>query len=313
MRIRLDISKNLKDQFIAGFKLELKGDVYPMNPSLGEGGHMKVLDFPGELEFYHFGSTRFKEPIEMTSVNPATTDWFIIHINLSMVKQEKKVGERLIHFQKYLPIGTLLYGPNLEIFTLIPQDVNSEVTTIRFSRRFLECYFENAGSVIDFDKPLSYEDLDADLESLLFKALQAMNDRLACHALILKFLQNYFRKLKQHEHTEKLEKIHPEDVQSLFKAAKMLRDPLASDIPNLKKLAAMANMGGTKFKTLFKQVFGKPPMEYRNRVRMEFAREEIQIKGRTPSELSHELGYAHPSNFTTAYKKFFGQLPSAKT
>ncbi len=312
MQIRLDISKNLKDQFIAGFGLELENGIYPMNPSLGEGGGMKVLEFPGELEFYHFGATRFKEPIEMLSVNPESTDWFIIHINLSMVKQEKKVGERLIHFQKYLPIGTLLYGPNLEIFTLIPEGVNSEVTTIRFSRNFLESYFEEAGSVVDFDKPLSYEDLDTDLESCLFKALQAMNDRLACHALILEFLRSYFRKLKQHEQTESLERIHPEDVQSLFKTAKILRDPLASDIPNLKNLAAMTNMGGTKFKTLFKQVFGKPPMEYRNRIRMEFAREEIQLKGRTPTELSHELGYAHPSNFTTAYKKFFGQLPSAR-
>ncbi len=311
MEVQLDISKSLKDQFINHFQLEKKGEAYPMNPAVGKGGAMRVIEFPGELEFYHFGATRFTQPIEMSSVNPPDTNWFIIHINLSKVRQEKKVEDKTIHFQKFLPIGILLYGPKLEIFTLIPAGVESEVTTIRFSKSFLDNYFKTASAVIDFNKNLSYEDLDHLLESCLNKAIDAMSDKLRCHALILEFLDLYFKKLKLHEQASVIEKLHPTDIQNLFKIVTLLRDPLNIDIPPIKELAVKANMGSTKFKTLFRQVFGKPPKEYRHRIRMEYAYDQIKNVRRSPTELSHELGYAHPSNFTLAYKKYFGSLPSS--
>ena len=90
----------------------------------------------------------------------------------------------------------------------------------------------------------------------------------------------------------------------------LLRDPLSNNTPSMQELAEKSGMGATKFKTLFKQVFGKPPFEYRKKIRMEYAREQIQVHGKTPSELSYELGYTHPTNFTLAYKKEYGVLPS---
>lgn len=70
-------------------------------------------------------------------------------------------------------------------------------------------------------------------------------------------------------------------------------------------------MGVTKFKESFKLVFGLAPLQYRNRIRMEYAREELMHQRKTASELSYELGYAHPSNFTATFKQYFGKLPSA--
>ena len=72
-------------------------------------------------------------------------------------------------------------------------------------------------------------------------------------------------------------------------------------------------MGTTKFKVLFKQLFGNAPRQYRNKIRMEYAREELVARRKTPTEMSHELGYSHPSNFTIAYKKYFDKLPSAQS
>ncbi len=94
-------------------------------------------------------------------------------------------------------------------------------------------------------------------------------------------------------------------------ASTHLRNPLARTAPTLTELAAIANMGITKFKTSFKQLFGSAPIQYRNKIRMEFAREEIVSRRKTPTQISYDLGYAHPSNFTTAYKKHFGELPSS--
>jgi AraC-like DNA-binding protein len=44
---------------------------------------------------------------------------------------------------------------------------------------------------------------------------------------------------------------------------------------------------------------------------MEYARNELKMGYKSPVELSHELEYSHPSNFTAAYKKYFKIVPSA--
>jgi len=93
-------------------------------------------------------------------------------------------------------------------------------------------------------------------------------------------------------------------------AAAHLRNPLASTVPSLAELAETARMGITKFKTTFKQVFGTPPIQYHRKIKLEYARQELTTQRKTATELSYELGYSHPSKFTTAYKKQFGVVPS---
>ncbi|WP_373400061.1 hypothetical protein V8V91_10855 [Algoriphagus halophilus] len=151
MEIYIDITKNIINQFDHYFNFTKTGNGLRPNPAIIES-EVKYIEFPGELEFHHFGRAPFKVPITMTSVNPADTKWFIIHINLSKIKQEKKVGDQVIHFQRYLPIGILLYGPDLKIVTQIPPNIESEVATIRFSDTFLSSYFEDWQNIIDREK-----------------------------------------------------------------------------------------------------------------------------------------------------------------
>jgi hypothetical protein len=51
------------------------------------------IDFPGVLEFYHFGLTRFREPLQMQTINSEDLDWYLIHIKLSMVAQRKQIND----------------------------------------------------------------------------------------------------------------------------------------------------------------------------------------------------------------------------
>ncbi|WP_250437038.1 helix-turn-helix domain-containing protein [Hanstruepera flava] len=312
MEIYLDITKNIIEQFDRYFNFTKTDNGLKPNPAIIEGDVVKYIQFPGELEFHHFGNAPFKVPISMTSVNPIDTKWYVIHINLSRIKQEKKVGGKVIHFQKHLPIGILLYGPDLKIETQIPPHVESEVATIRFSDTFLSSYFEDWKDLIDRDKSLIYEDLDPVLDKKLSLALAAMDNKIKCHRLVLDFVQQFFKKLKSHKKGINPGKLHPEDLKNLFKISTILRNPTNNQIPAISDLAKMAHMGPSKFKNAFKQVFGLPPFEYRNRVRMEFAMEEIQHNAKSPTEVSYLLGYSHPSSFTKAYKKYFGRLPSCK-
>lgn len=309
MEVQLDISKNLRDQFSEFFKVEEKNGVLTMGSTIGTG-QMEYVELPNQLEFYHFRKSQFKVPIDMKSINPIGTQWFLIHINLSNVKQEKRVEGRLINFQKYLPTGILLYGPDLEIETKIPPNVDSELATIRFHQSFLETYFGEESERIEIDKNLIYEDLDYQLEKKLSLALSTMDDKMLCHAHVLDFMGHFFKKLKARERGTAKEKLHADDIKNLFAAVAHLRNPIAEK-PTLDELASVAKMSTTKFKTSFRQLFGSAPIQYHHKIRMEFARDEIQANRKSPIEMSNDLGYSHPSNFTIAYKKHFNELPSA--
>jgi len=51
-------------------------------------------------------------------------------------------------------------------------------------------------------------------------------------------------------------------------------------------------------------------MQYHHKIRMEYAKSSIVQKHKTSSEIAYELGYAHPSKFTRAFKNYFGEVPS---
>ncbi len=272
---------------------------------------MQFLDFPGPMEFYHFKKSHYNIPIQMNSINPKDSEWFLIHINLAKTHQNKKANQEKIEFQKHLPIGILLYGPGLEIKTQFPPNVEMELASVHFHRSFLDTYFDDWKSIIDVSKNLIYEDLDVTLENALYKALNSLDSKMACHSNVLYFMHLFIEKLSRHAKSINHKELHTGDVKNLFSASVLLRNPVAPSSPSIDELASRAKMSKTKFKTLFKQLFGSAPLQYRTKIRMEYAREELLSKNKTPSEISYELGYSHPSNFTSTYKKYFGELPSA--
>ena len=121
LKVELNITRNLKNQFQHYFKLKEDQGEYFLDSAIGSGQSMEFLNFPGEMEFYHFKKSYFNVPVQMKSINPIDSEWFLIHINLSKTKQQKIVQGDIIDFQKHLPIGLLLYGPGLEINTLYLQ------------------------------------------------------------------------------------------------------------------------------------------------------------------------------------------------
>ena len=308
MQINIDIQKPIHWQFAEQMGLIEEEDYLNMPPAVGEGGGIRFLSFPGQLEFYHFGATRFRQLIEMHSVNAAESEWYLLHYNLSTIRQEKVIAGRTIEFQKHLPIGILLYGPDLVIETRIPPGVDSELASIRFHRDLLDAYFAPE-DLPPLDQPLLCEDMDPGIDRAIQAALSAMADKISCHALILNLLKYSFQKLRT-SGISTVKGMHPQDIAGVFRAASQLRDPLREQVPTVEQLAQLAQMGVTKFKTAFRNVFGQAPKAYFQKIRMEFARQAILQQGLKPSEVSELLGYAHPSNFTAAYKKYFGQLPS---
>ncbi len=318
MKVSLDISQNILEQFCAIFGISHVSGLgsIEMSPDVGVG-KMDLIVLPDGLEFYHYSST-LQQPMEIISTNPDASEWFGLIVNLGNAEVLKRVGTNEVAIQRSLPSGILVYPPGSLIKGMTPADQYSESVFIRFHVKFLDTYFD---ATFDALRPANgtvlFEDLDYRSEMLLNEVIRSKGDRLAVHANVLAFMRLFLNKIETRDVGEtsasergSAERMNVEDLKSLFRASAMLRDPVATETPSIPELAELAHMGATKFKTSFRAVFGLAPLQYHHRVRMDYARDELLAQRKSPTELSYELGYSHPSKFTAAFKKHFGQLPS---
>lgn len=86
-------------------------------------------------------------------------------------------------------------------------------------------------------------------------------------------------------------------------------DPVG--ITTLATLASSAGMSVSKLKQDFFAAFGSCTGAYINERRLLLGRELIERHGLSVSEAAYRTGYAHPANFTAAFRRRFGYPPSA--
>ncbi|MCW3116283.1 MAG: AraC family transcriptional regulator [Chitinophagaceae bacterium] len=100
------------------------------------------------------------------------------------------------------------------------------------------------------------------------------------------------------------------DIENIRKIEALITTDFSVPPPTIAKLAKMVAVSESKLKTLFKAVYGLPIYEYFQKHRMEKARVMLLSKEYSIKDVGYALGYANLSNFTLAFKKQFGQLPS---
>lgn len=312
MNLEIDIGKDLFNQFNKQLKGTLTEGRLVLDSSIGKG-NIVYQNFPNKLQTIHF-QFKLNEAVSMNSANPMSSEWLLINVNLSKVETRKNVNQQPIHFHRFLPSGILFYPPGTKVSSNSQTDQEYEVLLVRFHQSMLSDYLEGEEikALSGTDKSIIYEDLNYRSEELLKATIASTNAKIKRHAALLDFLGILFEKLKSREIQSVGAGVHPEDLKALFVAAAHLRNPLSSDVPSVETLAQKAGMGMTKFKKTFKHVFGSPVKTYHLRIKMEYAQKELEVNGKSSSELSYALGYSHPSKFTSAFKKHFGRLPSDK-
>jgi AraC-like DNA-binding protein len=80
--------------------------------------------------------------------------------------------------------------------------------------------------------------------------------------------------------------------------------------PSMKELARSVAMSESKLKRIFKIVYGAPVFEYFQKHRMQKARQMLLSGAFSVKDVGYTLGYSNLSNFSVAFKKEFGKLPS---
>jgi AraC-like DNA-binding protein len=77
----------------------------------------------------------------------------------------------------------------------------------------------------------------------------------------------------------------------------------------VEELARMCNMSVTKFKSVFKSLFGMSCYQYYQAQRMEYAKELLSRQQYPVKEVSYLTGFQNTANFTRSFKKAFDILP----
>ncbi|ATB46191.1 helix-turn-helix domain-containing protein [Corallococcus macrosporus] len=98
----------------------------------------------------------------------------------------------------------------------------------------------------------------------------------------------------------------------------ILRVPAASAGPLrelagllVRELASAAGMSRSAFAARFKQLVGRPPLDYAIGWRMDLARDALRTTERTVGELAFAFGYESESAFSTAFRRVVGMSPRA--
>jgi AraC-like DNA-binding protein len=79
---------------------------------------------------------------------------------------------------------------------------------------------------------------------------------------------------------------------------------------SLEDYSEMCHMSKYHFLRVFKSIVGSSPIEYRNEIRLEHAKELLCDTNRTISEISTLVGYTSSIHFCNSFKSKFGMSPS---
>jgi len=105
-------------------------------------------------------------------------------------------------------------------------------------------------------------------------------------------------------------KMKDADLGKLMEVETILVKDFSKPPPTIVNLAARTGMSVSKLKTSFKRVYNTGIYEYYQKNRMQKARSLLLTGQYTVKEVGLQLGYTNLSNFSLAFKKEFGILPS---
>lgn len=100
------------------------------------------------------------------------------------------------------------------------------------------------------------------------------------------------------------------DVQKIYK----VRDAILNDIavpPVMKDLASQIGMSESKFKRLFKQIFGDSLFSYYQKFRMKEAARLLKENQMTVSEVGFTMGFSNLSHFAKVFEEHIGTKPKS--
>ena len=134
--------------------------------------------------------------------------------------------------------------------------------------------------------------------------------RLEIRAIALELLRQLFNDwMRPQGNTEALIKLRPEERSKLFKLRDEI-DKAPAQQKTMEELSRQTGLNRNKLHYGFKKLFGRSIHEHGARRRLQLALRLLKETSAPVSEIAYQVGYSEPTNFTSAFKKYFNVLPS---
>lgn len=159
-----------------------------------------------------------------------------------------------------------------------------------------------------------YRKIDAEARQVFSEIMKndiASNSMIYYYSRLLRLIEKFSASLNEQTLRQpKSLEFSTDDIERIRKVESRLSSDFSAPPPTIPELAKSVALSESKLKTLFKAVYGLPPFEYFQKHRMEKARVMLLSNDYSIKDVGYALGYVNLSNFTLAFKKQFGQLPS---
>ena len=295
---------------------------YVMKPSEGKG-YIQVYDL-GEDSFFYYGEMNLNSPMLVGYNTPnISKEERIYSLTFKEVlnSHEHKNTDPKHNFD-IAPEGITILSGAVNSRRLWLHNRNYRALVFVFSHKWIK----SIGSFLGLEED-SWEYLDdnpildifiptnSNLKQIIYQIFfkhQEIIDfakltyiRTKCFELVIASFSEYFRIL---EYKTNGKPGHPEDVNLILK----LRDSIKNkpiDIPRVDDIANSMGMSKSKLQRIFKKTTGTSIHAYALNCRMEKSI-ELLMELNSVSNVAYELGYSTVGNFTSAFKEFYGFLPS---
>lgn len=120
-------------------------------------------------------------------------------------------------------------------------------------------------------------------------------------------LSNYLKKMALNRVI--IQMVNKTDLKKIIATQMFLIEHIKEPFPSIHIMANMANMSESKFKNLFKKITGMTPNAFFMDNKMIMAKELIESKQFSISQVSDELNFTNNSYFASKFKEHFGLSP----
>jgi AraC-like DNA-binding protein len=101
------------------------------------------------------------------------------------------------------------------------------------------------------------------------------------------------------------------DYQAMIHIHDLIIAKLNQPMQSVDSLAKSVNMSSTKFRELFKKMYGHSIYHYHLVARLQLAQEFLVANDYTVSQIAYKVGFSHPPAFIHIFKKHYGVFPLA--
>jgi AraC-like DNA-binding protein len=283
-------------------------------------GEMRAYNLPNGLSVA-LTKMHLKQPLHLVR-RRIHNEYYVLKLDIVEIPEpfEFSIEEQVNRQPAQKRAVIMLISTLFETSFILPEGFKQRSLYIMFSREWLGKYL----AVADFQDVLkrylmlqaaniNAELLDAPYRSLMDEVMDAGPHPVPpgrIEARVMMLVERFFERLREKSQHMQAWDMRSDDIHRMVRVEAALLENLGQNPPTLEALARQAGISPTKMKRDFKEVYGQPPFEYYQRVRMNKAREMLLSGEYTVKEAGYALGYSNLSNFAYAFKKEFSVLPS---